>query len=332
MLGLALDRQFRKVSRAAYAVVRRRCAHSSETKERLEGGHGLPSAIVPKNELVQIDLQLGAANPMVSTEEPLLEVPDGAISEGHHGFRSLVQLGSQGLSARDMLEDFVQTREGFKAIGEDRRTGNNVLGEKVVDRCRLEVGDDRHADAPRGCPALLHGGQDECGSAPLELSAASDTGLDTAHPRVVDLDRTPKRFASDIHHRSSELVKHHPGGLVTPKPKLALEKQCRNTPLVGGYQVGCPEPKGQGGLGIVKHGPRGERDLVAAGGTLPEPSPHQRIAASVGASRTLVTLGPAARGQVLLAGLLVGKLELKLAESLREGWTRHAPTLQLVVT
>jgi hypothetical protein len=82
----------------------------------------------------------------------------------------------------------------------------------------------------------------------------------------------------------------------------------------------------------VKHGPRGERDLVAAGGTLPEPSPHQRIAASVGASRTLVTLGPAARGQVLLAGLLVGKLELKLAESLREGWTRHAPTLQLVVT
>ena len=81
---------------------------------------------------------------MVSTEEPLLEVPDGAISEGHHGFRSLVQLGSQGLSARDMLEDFVQTREGFKAIGEDRRAGNNVLGEKVVDRCRLEVGDEGH--------------------------------------------------------------------------------------------------------------------------------------------------------------------------------------------
>ena len=67
----------------------------------------MPSAIVPKNELVQVDLQLGAAHPMVSTEEPLLEVSDGTISEGHHGFRSLVQLASPGLRARDMLKDFV---------------------------------------------------------------------------------------------------------------------------------------------------------------------------------------------------------------------------------
>ena len=52
------------------------------------------SAIVPKNELVQVDLQLGAAHPMMSTEKPLLEVPDGTISEGHHGFRSRVQLAS----------------------------------------------------------------------------------------------------------------------------------------------------------------------------------------------------------------------------------------------
>jgi hypothetical protein len=69
-----------------------------------------------------------------------------------------------------------------------------------------------------------------------------------------------------------------------------------------------------------------------AGGTLPEPSSHERIPASVGASRTLVTLGPAARRQVLLAGLLVGELELKLAERLWEGRARHPPTLQVVVT
>jgi hypothetical protein len=70
--------------------------HGSEAEERREGRHGLPSAIVPKDELVQIDLKLGAAHPMVGTDEPLLEIPDGTISEGHHGFRSLVQLGSQG--------------------------------------------------------------------------------------------------------------------------------------------------------------------------------------------------------------------------------------------
>jgi hypothetical protein len=127
-------------------------------------------------------------------------------------------------------------------------------------------------------------------------------------------------------------VKHHPGGLVAAKPKLALEKQCRNTALVGGHQVGCPKPKGQGGLGIVKDSPRGQRDLIATGGTLPASSSHQRVATGVGTSRTLVTLGPAARGQVLLAGLLVGELELKLAERLWELRARHPPTLQVVVT
>lgn len=70
----------------------------------------MPSAIVSKEGLIQIDLQLGAAHPMVGTEEPRLEVPDGTIGEGYHGFCSLVQLGSRGLSARDMLKDFVQTR------------------------------------------------------------------------------------------------------------------------------------------------------------------------------------------------------------------------------
>jgi hypothetical protein len=292
----------------------------------------LPSTIVPKDELVEIDLQLGAAHPMVSTEEPLLEVPDSTISEGHHGFRSLVQLGSQGLSARHMLKDFVQTREGLKAIGEDRRIGSNVVDEEFVDGGRLEVRNDGHADAPRGSPTLLHSDQNECGSAPLELSAASEASLNAADPGIVDLDLTPKRFARDIDHRSSELVKHHPGGFVAPKPKLALEKQCRNTPLVGGHEVGCPEPMGQRGLGIVKDRPRGQRDLVATGCTLPASSSHQRVAASVGTSRTLVTLGPAARGQVPLAGLLVDELELKLAKRLWEGRARHPPTLQVVVT
>ncbi len=35
----------------------------------------------------------------------------------------------------------------LKAIGEDGRTGSNVLCEEVVDPRRLEVGDDAHANA-----------------------------------------------------------------------------------------------------------------------------------------------------------------------------------------
>src|SRR6266851_3457458 len=86
--GLGLKRQVRKVQRIADAVVRGRSAGGSEAKESLEGRHGLPSAIVPKDELVEVGLELRAADPVMSADEPLLEVADGAIGEWHHRRRT----------------------------------------------------------------------------------------------------------------------------------------------------------------------------------------------------------------------------------------------------
>jgi hypothetical protein len=332
MLGSALEWWTCKVSGATYVIVGCGFVGCAEAEKSLEGGHRLASAVVPKHKLVQVDLELGATNPMVGAHEPLLEITDGAIGKGHHGLRSSAQFSSQRLGARDMLEtDFVQTCEGFEAIGEDRGPRGNVPGKEVVERSRLEVGDHIHADAPRGSAALLHRHQDECGSAPFKLPAASDAGLGTTHPRVVDLDFTPKGFASEVYGRSSELVEDHPGGFVTAKPKLTLEEQGRNAPLIGRHQVGGPEPKRQGSLRIMKDGSRSQRDLVAASGTLPASPTHQSVTVSVGAAGALEALGPTAGGQVLLAGLLAGKLKLKLAERLGKGWSRHNPTLLLVV-
>ncbi len=63
--GLGLKRQVRRVQRIADAVVRGRSAGGSEAKESLEGRHGLLSAIVPKDELVEVGLELGAADPVM---------------------------------------------------------------------------------------------------------------------------------------------------------------------------------------------------------------------------------------------------------------------------
>jgi hypothetical protein len=59
--GLGLKRQVRKVHRIPDAVVRGRSACGAEAKESLEGSHGLLSAIVPKDELVEIGLEVRAA-------------------------------------------------------------------------------------------------------------------------------------------------------------------------------------------------------------------------------------------------------------------------------
>ena len=185
---------------------------------------------------------------------------------------------------------------------------------------------------PRSSSALLNGYHDECRAAPPELAAPADTGLGAANPGVVDFDLVVKRLAHRIHRRSPELVKYHPSGFITLKTKLVLEKQRRDASLIGRHQVGRPEPEGQRGLRIVKDGPRCQGDLVTTGGALPASSSHQRVTTTVRASWALVALGPAARGQVLLAGLFAGELKLKLAKSPGKGRTRHSATLLLAVS
>ena len=59
--------------------VRGQCASGPEAEQRLKGGHRLSPTIVPKDELVQVDLQLRFADPVVRANQPLLQVADGAI-------------------------------------------------------------------------------------------------------------------------------------------------------------------------------------------------------------------------------------------------------------
>src|SRR5260221_6753851 len=59
-------------------------APGAEAEQRLKGGHRLPAAIVPKDELVQVELQLSAADPMIAPDQPLLEIAHGAVRLRHH--------------------------------------------------------------------------------------------------------------------------------------------------------------------------------------------------------------------------------------------------------
>ena len=306
---------------------------SSEAKESLKSGHRLPATVVPEDELVQVDLELAAAYAVVGANEPLLQVTDGSVGQRHDRFGTFAQCGPQWLSAGDRLEpNLFQAPETFEPIGVDGRSRSHVLREEVVDGGRFEVRDDGHAEAPRGSSPLLDGDQHERRPTPLELTAAADPCLSATHPGLVDLHLTMKGLASRVHHRSPQFVKHHPRSLVTSKAKLALEEQRRDAPLVGGHQIRGPEPQDQRGLRIMKDGPRGQRDLVTAGGAFPASLANQRVAAPVPASGAHVTLRPAAPSQILLAGLFGGEFKLKLAKSRRKGRTRHSLILPLAAT
>ena len=73
---------------------------------------------MPKDELVEVGLALRAAYPVMSADEPLLEVAYGAIGEWYHRRRAFAQFGSPRLSARDVLEaELLQASKAFEAIG-----------------------------------------------------------------------------------------------------------------------------------------------------------------------------------------------------------------------
>ena len=84
---------------------------------------------MPKDELIQIDLELSSTHAVVGADQPLLEVSNRAIGKWDSRLRAFTEFGSQRLSAGDMLEpSFGKTLKALKAIRrrwsrQERRSG-----------------------------------------------------------------------------------------------------------------------------------------------------------------------------------------------------------------
>src|ERR1700758_1482247 len=85
----------RKVGRAAYFLVRRWIAGGSQTEQGLECRHGVLSAVMPKDEFVQINWELSAAHAVMGPDQPLLQVTNCVVSQGHDGLRAFTQINWQ---------------------------------------------------------------------------------------------------------------------------------------------------------------------------------------------------------------------------------------------
>src|SRR2546426_6418928 len=225
---------------------------------------------------------------------------------------------------------FFQTSEALEAVGVDCRTRGHVLLDETFQRRCLEVRDHSHPETTRAFAPFLYGYQDECRSASFELPAPAKSRLRTANPGVVYLHFAVELFARRIDHRSSELVKHHPGRFVASQSQLPLEKKSRDTTLIRGHQIRCPKPKRQRDSCVVKNSPGSQRDLVPTSCALPTSLLHNRISASMPASATGEAVRPATCCLVILAGGLAGELYQKLWQVLRKGWACHPDTLQRV--
>ena len=313
-----------EVTGAADAAGRCGPVRRSQTEQSLKGGHRLSPAIVTKNELIQVDGKLNAADAVVGA--------DGPVGQRDDRRDTAAQIPAQGLGPSDVSNPRrVQPGERFQPVGIDGRPRCHVLAEQPGDGGRLKVGNHPHPDASGPAASLLHGHQDEGRPPAFQLAAPVQPRLRATNPGVVNLDLAMQRLASSVDHGAAQFVEHQPRRFIAAESELPLQPHRRNTPRVRRHQIRRPEPLGQRQLGVVEDGPRGQRDLVPAPRALPPAPVDEHIRVPAPTALTHEPGRPTARCQILLAGLFGGELALTLAQTLGEGGPGHTPTLHIGV-
>jgi hypothetical protein len=329
MLGLAPHREVRQVAASANGTAGRRRVSGAESEQRLKRRHGLPTPVVPKDELIEIDLQVTAADPVIRPDQPLLQIANRSVNSRQHRTTTL----AYPLLAGDVAKtDLGQATERFETIGVDRRLSGDVAYGEIGEGAAAEVRNDFHSSTSRSLAPFFHRDRDKGGFPTLQLTTAAETRLGPANPGVVEFHLAVQRLPRRIHHGPAEFVEDQPGRFVPADPQLALEQQGRHPALIGRHQIGGPEPQRQRRSRPVENRSRGQRRLVAAVRTLPPAPIAQGEGPRVAAPWTAKTIRPPADFQVLPAGLIGRELPLERTETGRERRPRHCETLLIVVT
>ncbi len=77
---------FCHIQSTLYVAVSRGPLLCSQSEQSLKSRYGLVTSIMAKNELIEVNLELSAADTVVGADQPLLKVADSAIGEGHYRF------------------------------------------------------------------------------------------------------------------------------------------------------------------------------------------------------------------------------------------------------
>jgi hypothetical protein len=121
MLWSVSDRKMRQISSAANQPSRRRPARTPQSEQRLKRGHRGFSAVMSKRKLVEIDLHMVTADAMVRADEPLLQVADRAVGQGHDRRHATPQSGFVRLGAAN-----VPNVGGLHAVPPFQAVGGNA--------------------------------------------------------------------------------------------------------------------------------------------------------------------------------------------------------------
>src|SRR6516225_9114832 len=330
MLRLDLAETLEHIAPTVDTAVGCRNPSSAEAEEGLERGHWLFPAVVPKDELIKVRLELSSADAVVGPNQPVLEVANNPVREWYDRGGALTERRAQRLLDRDVpIPGRLQSGECPEAVAIERRASGHILSNDGAHGGRCEIRQHEQADATRVVVTPLD--RDHDGDCPtiFELTASFEACLRCADPGVIEFDFTVQRLSGGIDHGSTQFVEHQPGGFIAAQPKLTLDEERRDAALVRCHQIGGPEPLDKRRLGVVENRTGRQRNLMPTRRALPA-SVRDHVGSTMTATRTHEALRPATGFQILLAGLFSGKLAAELVQILRKWRAPRTPTLQIV--
>ena len=294
-----------------------------EAEDRFERGMPVEAAVVAEDELVEIRVDMPAAQAVIRAQAPPLHQREDPVNPWQHDMpRHLAD------HAR-VVPVVGQSWIGCVAVGEQRRSALHVGPHEGLDRRGGIVRDHGKADAAgpgievfgpvpprlgRIGVAIDHldssDNEDFSGVAGIEERVACAE----RDFRLIDLDDPFERLPVRIDHRSPQLLCQQPGGLVG-EAELILQLPRRHPVGMRRHQMRGPKPNRQRELRAMHHGPCRDRGLTTAVETFVRVRPAlqcRRTAAT--ARRADEAARPAPFEQECRAGRLVGKRFLELRE------------------
>ena len=185
MLWSGPDRKLGQILPAPDDTPGRRPTARSQSEQGLKRGHGCLTPVVPKDELVQIDLQVMAAHTMVGPDEPLLQVANHSMDARQDRPSS----GADLLRAHDVVVACrLQATELFQSVGGDGRPMGDVPCGEVGQRGLAEIWDDSHPGTSRSGPPLFDSHGHERRFPAFQLPTPAQPRLRPSNPRVVEFD------------------------------------------------------------------------------------------------------------------------------------------------
>jgi len=291
--------------------VRERLVPGGNAEEGSECGVPGAPAVEAEDKLVQVGLEVLAAQPVIDAQGPNLKVGKDAVDPGQHDV--------SGHLADDMgiMGDAGGAGVPAPTIGFGGGAEGEVGGEKGVKAVGRIIGDLVEPDAAGAATAVLD--LDCADHKHFALMAAPATASDwvvfaaAGDFGFIHLDQASERAATRGEHAAAQFGAEQPRGLIRTESELALQLQRRDTVGMGGHQISGPEPSGERQLGVMHNGSGGNRGLPTAAATLIGPGLGlQSPGFATAAAWADKPIRPTPRDKILSASTLVAETLLEL--------------------